>query len=54
MQYGLEILESIERENDGESEEPIFRNESVATDKLGFEFGFIKDEITRPEMARPG
>lgn len=54
MQYGLEILESIERENDGESEEPIFRNESVTTDNSGFDFGLIKDEIKRPEMARPG
>jgi hypothetical protein len=54
MQYGLKILESIELENDGESEEPIFRTESVATDKSGFDFGLVKDEITRPEIARLG
>ena len=51
MQYGMEILESIERDNDVESEEPIVRSESVRTDKSGFDFGFASKGVSRPEMA---
>lgn len=54
MQYGMDILESIEQENDAASEEPIVRNESVTTDKSAFDFGFPKDEISYPPTARPG
>jgi hypothetical protein len=51
MQYGMEILESIERDNDVESQEPIVRSESVQTDKSGFDFGRSGKGISRPEMA---
>lgn len=49
MQYGMDILESIERDNDVESQEPIVRSESVRTDKSGFDFDFNSKRVSHPE-----
>ena len=53
MQYGMEILESIEQENDGDSQEPIVRNESVTTVKSAFDVGFHTEDIANPQNTRP-
>ena len=54
MQYGMEILESIEQENDNGSQEAIVRNESVKTDKSAFDFGFHTEDIAKPQKEQPG
>ena len=51
LHYGLEILESIERDNDVESQEPIVGSDSVRTNKSGFDFGFTGKGVSRPDMA---
>lgn len=49
MQYGMNILESIERDNDVESQEPIVRSASVKTDKSGFDFEITTKGSSCPE-----